>query len=139
MLIRLDDPAAPAPSEITPEAAWLSRRELLAAAVSAPLALLPQPAVANPATSAPALVRAVPDDSRAPAWLRRQVGARRATAHRLPGEMLTPYRDVSTYNNFYEFGTAKTDPAENAKSFVPFPWTVRIDGEVARPGDYTLE
>lgn len=135
MLIRLNDPATPLSSEITPESVWLSRREMLAAAVAAPLALIPQPGNA----AAPSLVRAVPDDSRAPAWLRLQVGARRATSHQVPGEALTPYRDVSNYNNFYEFGTAKTDPAENAKSFVPFPWKVRIDGEIARPGDYALE
>jgi len=48
-------------------------------------------------------------------------------------EPRTPYRDVTTYNNFYEFGTDKGDPAENAGTLRPRPWTVRIDGEVHKP------
>src|SRR5713101_3109631 len=44
-------------------------------------------------------------------------------------EPLTPYRDVTTYNNFYEFGTDKGDPAENAHTLRPRPWTVTIEGE----------
>lgn len=43
-----------------------------------------------------------------------------------------PYRDVTTYNNYYEFGTDKSDPAQNAGRLVTEPWTVRIDGEVKR-------
>ena len=49
------------------------------------------------------------------------------------GERRTPYRDVTTYNNFYEFGTDKGDPADNAGTLRPRPWTVRIDGEVHKP------
>src|SRR4030095_11805299 len=45
----------------------------------------------------------------------------------------TPYADVSGYNNYYEFGTAKYDPAANAGSFPPRPWTVRFEGEIAKP------
>ena len=48
-------------------------------------------------------------------------------------EPLTPYRDVTTYNNFYEFGTDKSDPAENAHMLKPRPWTVSIEGEVRKP------
>ena len=48
-------------------------------------------------------------------------------------ELLTPYRDVTTYNNFYEFGTDKGDPAENAHTLRPRPWAVRIEGEVHKP------
>ena len=55
------------------------------------------------------------------------------------GEELNPYRDVTTYNNFYEFGTQKEDPARNAGDFRPRPWTVRIEGHVNKPGDYQLE
>lgn len=47
-------------------------------------------------------------------------------------EKLTPYEDVTTYNNFYEFGTAKSEPAVNAKLFKPYPWTVSIEGEVKK-------
>jgi sulfoxide reductase catalytic subunit YedY len=48
-------------------------------------------------------------------------------------ETPTPYRDVTTYNNFYEFGTDKSDPAANASVLRPRPWAVTIDGEVDRP------
>jgi methionine sulfoxide reductase catalytic subunit len=48
-------------------------------------------------------------------------------------EKPTPYQDVSTYNNFYEFGTAKSDPARNAKNFRTAPWTVTIEGAVSKP------
>ena len=52
---------------------------------------------------------------------------------------LTPYEDVTTYNNFYEFGTDKSDPAENAKGFKTKPWTVRVEGLVSKPASYSLE
>jgi sulfoxide reductase catalytic subunit YedY len=48
-------------------------------------------------------------------------------------EKPTPYQDVTTYNNFYEFGTAKSDPAHNAKNFRTIPWTVTIEGVVSTP------
>lgn len=47
-------------------------------------------------------------------------------------EKLTPYDDVTTYNNFYEFGTGKSEPAINSKLFRPYPWTVSIEGEVKK-------
>jgi len=48
-------------------------------------------------------------------------------------ELLTRYRDVTSYNNFYEFGTDKSDPADHARTLRPRPWTVTIGGEVHRP------
>lgn len=136
MLIRIPSSADPKPSEITPETVFLGRRRLLQAAGSAvALSLAPQGAFAAPAS----LVPPAPDDPRAPAWLRRQVGARTASRYMLPGESLTPFEYVSGYNNFYEFGTGKDDPAQNAADFVPYPWKVRIEGEVGKPGDYALE
>jgi len=45
-------------------------------------------------------------------------------------DKLTPYEDVTTYNNFYEFGTDKSDPARNARTLKPRPWTLRVEGEV---------
>jgi sulfoxide reductase catalytic subunit YedY len=48
-------------------------------------------------------------------------------------EKPTPFQDVSTYNNYYEFGTAKSDPAHNAKDFHTSPWSVSIEGAVAHP------
>src|SRR6185503_11813094 len=55
------------------------------------------------------------------------------------GETVTPLRDITTYNNFYEFGTDKGDPAVNAHTLKTTPWKVKIDGLVGKPADYNLE
>ncbi|MEZ5318687.1 MAG: protein-methionine-sulfoxide reductase catalytic subunit MsrP [Vicinamibacterales bacterium] len=49
------------------------------------------------------------------------------------------WEQLTTYNNYYEFGTGKSDPAANAHTLTPKPWTVKIDGEVAKPGDYSYD
>ena len=46
--------------------------------------------------------------------------------------------DITTYNNYYEFGTGKGDPAENAHKLVTSPWSIKVDGLVDNPGDYTV-
>jgi sulfoxide reductase catalytic subunit YedY len=53
-------------------------------------------------------------------------------------EKQTPYKDVTHYNNFYEFGTAKEQPAELAKNFKTSPWSVSVEGEVSKPRTYDL-
>jgi sulfoxide reductase catalytic subunit YedY len=55
------------------------------------------------------------------------------------GEKLNAYEDIATYNNFYEFGTEKSDPAANAHTLKTTPWTVKVEGLVAKPADYHLE
>ena len=54
-------------------------------------------------------------------------------------EKLTDYKDASTYNNFYEFGTDKADPSKNAHTLKTTPWTVEVEGMVKKPAKYTLE
>ena len=54
-------------------------------------------------------------------------------------EKLTAYKDVTSYHNFYEFGTDKSDPAENAHTLKPRPWSVVIEGECAKPGRFGLD
>lgn len=49
------------------------------------------------------------------------------------------FKDITRYNNFYEFGTGKEDPARHAHSLKTDPWTVRVEGEVEKPADYHLE
>ncbi|KAF1022392.1 MAG: Protein-methionine-sulfoxide reductase catalytic subunit MsrP [Paracidovorax wautersii] len=51
----------------------------------------------------------------------------------------TAYKDATTYNNFYEFGTDKSDPAQNAHTLVTSPWTVKVEGLVNKPGTFALE
>ncbi len=54
-------------------------------------------------------------------------------------ETPTPEGYVTSYNNFYEFGTSKSDPSHNAKNFVTSPWTVSVEGEVAKPHKYSMD
>ncbi len=54
-------------------------------------------------------------------------------------EKLTSYEDITTYNNFYEFGTSKSDPAEHSRLFKPTPWTVSLEGEVKKPRQISIE
>jgi sulfoxide reductase catalytic subunit YedY len=54
-------------------------------------------------------------------------------------EPQTPYGDVTSYNNFYEFGTDKSDPVENAHTLRPRPWSVAIEGEVEKPETLDIE
>lgn len=51
----------------------------------------------------------------------------------------TPYKDITSYNNFYEFGASKTDPAEYAGRLKTRPWTVTVEGHCEKPGQYALE
>ena len=55
------------------------------------------------------------------------------------GEQLTPYADITTYNNFFEFGTDKASPSRLAGSLRTRPWTVTIDGAVAKGGQFAID
>src|SRR6201998_4173376 len=54
-------------------------------------------------------------------------------------EKQNSYEDVTHYNNFYEFGTDKSDPAKNSKNFNTSNWTVSVEGEVAKPRKFTMD
>ncbi|MCY3803054.1 MAG: protein-methionine-sulfoxide reductase catalytic subunit MsrP [Gammaproteobacteria bacterium] len=54
-------------------------------------------------------------------------------------EELNSFEDITSYNNFYELGTKKGDPKRNAHRLVTKPWSIRVDGECGKPGDYDLE
>jgi sulfoxide reductase catalytic subunit YedY len=54
-------------------------------------------------------------------------------------EKQNSFEDVTHYNNFYEFGTDKSDPAKNSQNFKTSPWTVSVEGEVARPRKFTMD
>jgi len=51
----------------------------------------------------------------------------------------TPYEDITHYNNYYEFGTGKEDPAKYSGDFVPRPWAVTVEGECSNPGTFALD
>ena len=54
-------------------------------------------------------------------------------------DMLNTYEEITTYNNFYEFGTGKSDPSSNSSSFKPHPWSISIEGLVKKSGMMNLE
>ncbi len=125
------------PSQITPEALFRQRRRVLAALTAAAGAawLGSDADVALGQAAAPAA---------APGGLR-NAGARprippstRNARFTLP-EKPTSFEDVTSYNNFYEFGLEKSDPKEYSQSFRYWPWNVEIAGETELPGRYALE
>ena len=119
----------PAASEITARSAYQSRRDLMrwmaTGAAGAALAGWAQ-REAWAQTVRPNKLAALP-------------GAKSAVAGAVTMDKLTDYKDASTYNNFYEFGTDKADPARNAHTLKTTPWTVEIEGLVKKPGKYALE
>ncbi len=121
-------------SEITPEPIYRQRRELVKAAVA--LGLLPaaigrtQGLGPYPPEHMRARTSPFPEDGKlvdVTPW---------------PGSLdaePTAFEDVTGYNNYYEFGTGKTDPARNAHTLVTDPWTVTVDGEAEKTGTFALD
>ena len=116
----------PLASEITPRAAYLNRRRFVGAlaTTAAPL-LLPFGAASAQAAR--------------PGKLPPLAGGKSAVSGALVMDKPTAYSDASTYNNFYEFGTDKSDPSRRAGQLKTRPWTVTIDGEVRKPGRWDLD
>ena len=127
MLIRR--PADLPSSEITPEGAYLNRRAFLAAAGSVAGAA-GLGAIAGGLS--PRQLHAAVLGAQEPQAVGKPYGLQ-------ADDKPTPWADVTSYNNFYEFGTGKDEPAELAKNFKPKPWTVKVEGLVGKPGDYQLE
>ena len=115
-------------SEITSETAYMARRQFLSALAGG------AGAVAASGSLLSALGCGHDDDERL--WAADR-GAGRGT--RVPPDKLNSYEQITSYNNFYEFGTDKEDPKDNSGGFHPSPWTVRVEGLVKKPADYHLE
>jgi sulfoxide reductase catalytic subunit YedY len=103
-----------ASSEITPKETYLGRRAFLAGAAGAGASL----AFGGSATAEP--LTAIKSDYTV-------------------DEKLTPIKDITTYNNFYEFGMDKGDPVALAGDFKPKPWTIKVDGMVGKPQTFDLD
>ncbi|WP_369916478.1 protein-methionine-sulfoxide reductase catalytic subunit MsrP [Xanthomonas sp. NCPPB 3005] len=108
--------------EITDEAVYRDRRRLLQALALAPAMGLVGCAEAEP--PAPPKTVVTPEQARS--------GFRTS-------EEPTRYEDVTSYNNFYEFGTDKTDPSKAAKTLRTAPWSVKVSGECEKPGTLALD
>lgn len=74
-----------------------------------------------------------------PGKLAALAGVKSGVAGAVTTEKLTSYKDITSYNNFYEFGTGKEDPAENAHTLKTSPWSVSVEGLIKKPARYTLE
>lgn len=129
------------PSEITSETSYLNRRKFIGAAGTLALGgLLTSCADADSAAGSPEEdAGAVNGDNRTGDVLDYLPASKDSAAGFYTNEVKTPYRDVAAYNNFYEFGTDKKDPARYASRLTTDPWSVTIEGEVDKPGTYTLE
>ena len=117
------------PSEITPRRVYQQRRDLIRLMAAG--------------ASGAVLAAWASRDARASTVAPGKLGALPGTTSRVAGattiEKPTDYKDASTYNNYYEFGTDKSDPARNAGTLNTKPWTVEVSGLVRKPGKYTLE
>jgi methionine sulfoxide reductase catalytic subunit len=110
------------PSEITPESAFWNRRSLLKTAVAAGLV----PSIMSTGCGA----ATIPADGKFD------------KLEKWPGSVTdkpNSYEDITTYNNFYEFGTGKGDPAANAHTLKTQPWSIQVTGEVEKTGTFSLE
>jgi sulfoxide reductase catalytic subunit YedY len=132
MLIRSRKPWELSERDVTPEPFYRNRREIIAGAAGLGVLALPgcgkaQETAQETATTAPA----------------GGVGADGALTFAKTeyavGDPSTPFEAIAGYNNFYEFGTGKDDPARYAHEMTTDPWSVRVDGLCARPGTYGLE
>ena len=113
-------------SEITPRNAYLNRRNFLAGATLAGAALVAGQGVKELLSPS----------------LHAHAGTKLTGLTKSPfntTEKQTSYEDVTHYNNYYEFGTDKEDPAEKAKNFKTTPWTVSVEGEVSKPQKFDLD
>ena len=135
------------PSEITPEYVFTNRRQFMAKsgkialgatiASAIPSMALAQNGDALKARAPAGLTRSAPADW----WADKFSDIRPApdSGPYITGESLTPYADVTRYNNFYEFGMDKGDPSQNSGKLQVDPWSVEIAGECGKPGVYNLE
>ena len=132
MLIRTgrDGFQHPHASEITPRAAYEDRRRLLKWMATG---------VAGAALATWAQREALAQQVQRPGKLAQLAAVRSTVPGAVTMEKATEYKDASTYNNFYEFGTDKADPAKNAHTLKTNPWTVEVEGLVKKPAKYALE
>ena len=117
----------PFPSEITPPEVYLRRREWLRASAGALLLAGVAPG-ASARTGAPG-AEALPALAATPSKL----------AAAMTMEKPTSYEDATSYNNFYEFGSDKSDPAEHAHALKTRPWTVEVAGLVNKPRTFDID
>ena len=125
MLIRR--PSDIKPSEITPEPVYVNRRAFMRSAggVAGAAATMLLPGSAG----------ALATDPKSTGEPLETISETQFSTE----EALTPWKDITRYNNFYEFGTGKRDPYENAQNFKPRPWSIKVLGECEQSGELDLD
>jgi methionine sulfoxide reductase catalytic subunit len=116
-------------SEITPQAVYRQRRDIMKLMASG---------AAGAALASWAGRQALADVQR-PGKLAPLPGAKSGVPGAVTMEKVTDYKDATSYNNFYEFGTDKSDPAKNAHTLKTSPWSVEVEGMVRKPGKFALD
>ncbi|HUK86432.1 MAG TPA: protein-methionine-sulfoxide reductase catalytic subunit MsrP, partial [Terriglobales bacterium] len=114
-------------SEITPQSIYLNRRKFLTGAA----------AVGALAVGGVKLAEMLQPDQGAAAAAARIDGIQKSAFS--TDEKPTPFKDITNYNNYYEFSTDKYEPAGLAAAFHPRPWTVKVEGLVKKPQSYDLD
>lgn len=134
------------PSEITPKAVFNNRRDfiqqaglgLIAGATGLISHSLNAATLTKSETASKTAVRAGVATNIKPFGQHQKIAGYAKTSYGA-GEKLSAYDDITTYNNYYEFGTNKSEPAINSKLFKPQPWTVSIEGEVKKNKTISIE
>ena len=130
MLIKIRTSADIPSSEITPEAVYRSRRDFIRVAAAGTVGAVAGTLLAGGDDGV--LGQATPGDF---AGIKRNPGF---TVDEKT-DPITAYELITTHNNYYEFGTRKNQPSQNAHTLKVKPWTVKVDGLVDKPGDYGVE
>ncbi len=133
MLIQVKPPRPILPSEITPEAVYSDRRRFLSQIGIVATGL----AIAGCGKAADKPKHAAADDGAAQSGLVDLKIAKKTDM--AGGEELSSYEDITTYNNYYEFGTDKAAPSHYAKTLKPSPWKVTVEGECEAPGTIDVD
>jgi sulfoxide reductase catalytic subunit YedY len=117
-------------SDVTPKALYMGRRNFL-------LGLLATGGAVAAYKNIPGIIASAASGGSVPTKLDNLVHGPYSKDN--VDEKVTPIQDVTHYNNYYEFGTDKSEPAKYAADFVTTPWSVTVDGEVAKPRTFTME
>jgi sulfoxide reductase catalytic subunit YedY len=117
-------------SDVTPRDIYMRRREFLKVAGNTALAVSAAGAIGGVLTSGEEALAQNPNAQKLPNVKKSPLST---------DEKLNSYKDVTTYNNFYEFGLDKEDPARYSGSLRPRPWSIVVEGDCAKPGTYDIE
>ncbi|MEM9289096.1 MAG: hypothetical protein AAGA36_12225, partial [Pseudomonadota bacterium] len=125
MLLKHRTPLTLTDNDVTPHRVYLNRRNLMLGGIAT--------------TALAACGEAASDDGPSATQAAPKGALEYTKSPYTTSETQTPFEQATTYNNYYEFGTSKTDPAARAGQLVTEPWSIKVSGLVGKPGVYDLE